>query len=385
MFSAIRNGDVELARKLIIKYKGQAAKTGSTLLLSCEAFVYYKNIFEQLDDVLNINKTAIIAFFRDPIERLLSSYNQAVKRHFQTLPLTSHCHEILGANNGEYSGLIFEPWVEHFKAEHVYIYQYLPHSVERTRLEYLFLQNIGIPEENHKGFICNELPVNVGYSSSALELKRLLNTVLRKDDDKLNKEIDCALQRYSEQSDELWPELSDMVDKNLYGELIEKFKTSNKYIKDNYIRGKTVGFLDTPHSNSSKKNTTPPSHREYSIKYAATQAFFGSSHLHEHIMDLISEKLTATTTDYNTLRLAEVFGFEISSHVAIGSAISDQQLKRVISEKAHMPDCLRELSLILEHSGKYEEAYQVISRALALRPEGPLIVSAHERLTKRLT
>ena len=384
LYTALKDNNLKLAHDLFTKYKQQAAKKNKTLLLSSEAFVYHIDSFEKLTGVLNIKKTAILAFFRDPMERVLSSYSQGVKRHHLTLSLTSHCHKILGSNNKQYSGKIFEPWESIYNKEHTYIFPYIPYSEKSSGLEYFFLEKLGIPEEEHRHFECNNKPINTGYSSSALELKRLLNTVIDRDAKSFNKAIDEHLQHYSDQSNEKQIELPNIISIDLYFDLVDKFRSSNKHMKTAVLRCSSSDFLNYSKRNQIQKGLSKSAAQEYSIKHAARKAFQGNNQLNEYIQTRIKEKLDAQTTDYHTVRLAEAFGLDISPYISLKSNIDNSQIKRIVNEKSGTSDYIRELALILERSGRYEEAYQLIKKALSLSSDGPLIIDIHDRLKKRL-
>jgi hypothetical protein len=383
LFKAICARDMPKAEAMIRQFRRHADKRGQTLLLSSETFVQHHRTFAQFADLLPVGDVAVMGFYREPIDKLLSGYNQTVKRHLQKQRLAAFCRTALESDSAHYTGAVFTDWANRYGEANLYIYPYVSHTTGAERLEFYFLDQLGIAREWHGRFVCNPEAINSGYTRSALELKRLLNVIMTEQDESWDREIDGLLQHYSDHSDEHRPGVVEQIGPELYGELIAKFRSSHEEITGGFLRGRPVeGHFGKDHT--LEKQHVGRVGREYSIRYVADKVFADHAALRQDILARLRTQIADAKPDYDRMRLAEAFGLDLGQLQMISNAMGRPQLNRIMQQRLAVPDCLRELSLLLELSGHVAEAYEIASRALKLRPGGALIKKTRDRLKRRM-
>lgn len=173
-----------------------AKKANLTLLLSSENFYVRAS---ELWLMLQGEKVRVIGWYRDPLEAIVSNYNQEVKRHFLTQTLDARCRRIVGSRT-----------IHHFDGQHLHAWadaagesqcHFYPFSYSAALpIEQSFLEAIGIKASKASRFNIDRALINRSYAPDALELKRRLNLLLTREDVELNRLLDVFLQAYSDQS-----------------------------------------------------------------------------------------------------------------------------------------------------------------------------------------
>ena len=372
---ALVNKDLNTARDCFQTWLSEAKKKGLCLLLSAESF-YGQPI--RLNHLTENLKVVVVVYFRDPIESLISTYNQSVKRHFSTHTLKSFARKQLDRDIPEFSGMIIEKWHTEFGLNNLRVLPYIPSAFPDGKIEYSFINTLGISESARPLFSLLPRRINSSYTPSALELKRLFNHVTSSDT-KLSNEIDWCLQAYSDASDEkpLPPRIS--LSNELFSQFADKFTPSNNYIKNNCIQSYPGGFLVYPQSAIEPLEAT--TRKTSSLSQVLIDAFSGEPKIIEQVQRLVlSNRESKPTSSYSLLKLAELLGDDIEQIEMPNQVFSKFQMDVLTSEVSAPADLLREIALMLYRFEQYEQAYLVISRALSLRPKGQAIIEAYRQL-----
>lgn len=193
--ASLIQGDVEKAQSILNRYVSDARKKGLTLLVSAESLYGFPKQMKSLCSALHVG---VISFFRDPLESVVSGYNQSVKRHCNTKTLDDYCLKILDMSNRGASGMMLYDWSEHFGSENLTVLEYKKPANADSVLERQLLAQLGVLESELDDFEYNAKPINRGYEPIALEFKRLLNAVLDSDQKSNNQKIDYLLQEISD-------------------------------------------------------------------------------------------------------------------------------------------------------------------------------------------
>lgn len=208
----IVNNNIESATDWLRSEYNIACKMKKTLLISAEGLYQYsialKNIISELR--ISTDLVEVVAYFRHPVESLISNYNQAVKRNFLSDSMTDWIGNVLSNNGVRYhSGDIFFDWLTLFPVVKV-----RPFSLEdffHGRIELDFLEWLGVSEKDFKDFSINPEKVNGSYTLSSVEFKRYVNLYLDRSNQRLNNKIDLLLQKFSDECG-----VDDRVDSSTY-------------------------------------------------------------------------------------------------------------------------------------------------------------------------
>ena len=238
--TALLKGDHAHARHLVRKWLRAAHRRDATLLLSAES------LYDQYDAIAELfadTDTWIIAYFRDPIEALISNHNQVVKRHSAKVTLEQYLREQLQRTRDNVSGQTLFRWLERFPRERLRVLPYWADHFPGGRIEYSFLQSLGIDPAHRNAFALPKRRINTSYTNAALEMKRLLNHVIDRSEAKLLKDIDLVLQDLSDHTPPGDAKRA-VVAPATHAALEEVFRPSNDAIKAELLRDVPPGFLD---------------------------------------------------------------------------------------------------------------------------------------------
>src|SRR5690554_6929538 len=114
--SAVIAGDMEKASALIEGWLEEAKARKLTLLVSSEAL--YGRIAE-VRELFSGHDVQVLAYFRHPVEALVSNHNQSIKRHFGRLPLADFLEQKAAPGNRGVNGEVFLDWIKVFGHESV--------------------------------------------------------------------------------------------------------------------------------------------------------------------------------------------------------------------------------------------------------------------------
>lgn len=372
-------GDYKAAEQKVDEWVIEAKKDNACLLLSAES-LYSKP--KMLKKIVENYKVAIVAYFRDPVELLISNYNQLVKRHYATLTLKDFArNECCNDNLDGPSGKVLAIWLECFGHDNVVVMPYGKKYFRDGKIECSFLDFLGVEKRNIKLFKLYDKAINVSYTRSALEFKRLVNHVLDREDIKYGNRIDWCLQSYSDKSNEEAVNPIELLGSKVYSELIDKFSVSNQYLLNNFFKDNLDFFL----KNTDEYRSVPFDYvNQVSLYSVVVEAFEKDEDLVVFIRNKVVDIILKGQAGFSVLKLADLLGVDVPENTSIKSFFNKNQKIVIHSDKAKVPDFLREISISLERLGEYEDAYSVICKAQEMRKQGSGILNIKKRLEIKL-
>lgn len=231
----IVNGNSEEAFDWLKKNYTKASENGCHLVISGESFNPIAKLASPIFARLT-NRIEAVGYFRNPIEFLVSSYNQSVKRHNFSKTLKEHLENVLEKPpSAHLRGRYLREWIEAVGEAHIKIFPYDKNIFAPAGLEYHFLKHIGISDEKHSEFIKLNRRINSSYTPSAIYLKRELNKILDPNMGKINGKIDQALQQFSDSSQEPNSQFTDLLGYDLYKRLEDHFRQCIENLKTNIL------------------------------------------------------------------------------------------------------------------------------------------------------
>ncbi len=188
LFNAAKKSFIEDGKQ-IIKDLINETSLGS-ILLSSEGFYRYP---EELHNI--VGDATIIVYFREQSTRMLSSYNQSVKRKNNTITFDIFVDNIFQKNDGNFDGAILKKWVELFGIENIIFRPYEKEQFVDGNIYIDFLNVLGL--EIYENYIFPTDKINISYNKDALVFKLLINRIIQVPQKGLGRTIDLALQKYS--------------------------------------------------------------------------------------------------------------------------------------------------------------------------------------------
>lgn len=385
---AVIDGDLEAASALVDQWAEEARARKLTLLVSTEAL--YGRIAET-QKVFSGQDVQILAYFRNPVEALVSNHNQLIKRHFGRLPLADFLEQRAHPSNRGVNGDVFLDWVAALGQESLTVRPYNPAAFERERIEYDFLDMLGVRGFSTRSFRLEKRLINTSYTPGALELKRLLNFVLDPKAPKTNAEIDWALQRYSDQAN-VKRSASEkepvQVDPLVLDTLVKNFRPALERMSAEVLETSPGEFWRPVSVVASYSGKASPQLRDVyqAFDYLQQTAPAAMKWVKGATAGLMDGKSPAELP-FAVLKLASVVGVPFREP-AIGTMkppAVDRAVKAVLSGKAQNADYLREFAILLAEQGLVAEAVKVIEKAKSLRPNGQGIIKLHESYLSRLS
>ena len=365
--------NLELAEKNFNICLQEARRRKLPLLLSAEGFYRKAEALARMTQGLNVR---VIGFFRSPVEALVSAHNQMVKRHFLAQRLKTFCQQKVMQENANLSGECLHHWADTFGDAQCFFLPYDSAAYRESSIELDFLQAIGVQAEQRERFHLDRQWVNRSYTPAALELKRLLNSVLTTADEALNRDIDTFLQGYSDRSDEEVARGLTGIDANLVTALQATFADTNRRLMERFTtlrRG-----LDTSVTPDKKAASVRPARLNLSIPLEAL--FASHPELEEVIYERVASRLSEARSNPALAKLADLLGFEVDEPVGIDTMLSAKQQQRLFRDGNEPADYLRELALMLEAAQDFYGASRFIDKAHTLRPKGAGIRRIKQRL-----
>jgi len=372
---ALISGKYEQAKATFERWLGEARGYGACLLLSSEGF------YEQSVGVGELCKgleVRVIGFLRNPIEALVSNYNQGIKRHLFTRRLNQMIPEILASSTEYLVGSPFLKWADVFGEGNCRFMSYRS-TDDDLGLERRFLQQLGVEDVTEALVGGLATKVNRSYVKSALELKRLINIVLNElDDGRAQREIDKILQRYSD----------DATGEEVYG-LSDLSPGERAYLEARLAPAFNEVVKRFPHLKMvavpmDEQLRSPATCHDLIRPLAAIRKSA------PELVELIRKRAVALRDrgrdDYAFCKLLEVLGIDFSEPVSRRgvSGLTDAQKALLRGEKIELADCLREMAVLFERQGLLEDAFLVINRAHLLRPMGQGILRVRARIAGKL-
>lgn len=368
---------LEQATGLFKKYLNAAKKKKVDLLLSAESFYINPEKFKQILSDFSGSIT-IIAFFRDPLETIYSSYSQLIKRHFFKGTFEHHFKTITQSDGGYFSGKILHRWIDSFGLENCKIHPYDFNVFINHRIEYTFLNLIDIDLSFIDSFSISEKKINKSYTHSALELKRLINSALDEKHIAINAKIDRALQHFSDNSPETRRDYREILTTHQRNLIREKFKNSNKKILDVLCTSPSSSYLTydaSPGVNEGKGVV------EFTLPSVYSQALSEDPSIYEFLSNRTLALLQKNAENSSLNTLAEIL--KLPQKASPTHFFSTEQLSKIMDKDATLFTMIIALVTALEKKGHIEEALQLADRALELRPNGKMAKALHSRLKQK--
>lgn len=370
---ALLNKKYEQADSTLQRWLTEAREQDACLLLSAEA------LYGQHEAVANMCcdlRVKVVAFLRHPIEYLLANHNQGVKRHFSTKRLGALLPEILKRPTGHLAGLPLLSWAEAFGSDNCCFMAYKSPSAGGNAVEKRFLKALEVPDEQaHRLLSQSQEITNRSYVKSALELKRLLNTVLEDMPAALIHQVDWSLQGYSDRSREetgyTMADLTVEMRERLEHHLLKQMAP----VVECFPQLKSVAELP-PEENHAQMgdwlNLVAPL---AALKADAPQVV---QEVYQRALVLRDQG----RQNYAFCKLLDVLGIEFSEPGDRKSipGLSEQQRNILNQPNAREADCLREMAVLLEQQGLLDDALFVIGRAVSRRPQGKVIQQIQKRI-----
>ena len=371
IFSEDKNGrfifDVDKASSLI----EHAERDGvEYILLSSEAFInLVKPLAEYFEDV------HFIFYLRNPIESSESLYNQSVKRHFNTLLITTP--KVVSFNKL----LKLHELTKSF-AHRLSLRFYGDNFFSGGNIVQDFLETIGL----RRITVTNAKVINGSYSFEALEFKRLLNQFPLIE---LHQELDVFLQQYqgdissfsvySEEQFEEYKGKATVALENMFSLLGLENSSFQKVVEEQTQRERFSQVLSEPAASKILQSMYEYSPSLFSqvrnIVSSKYLSFLDFSPLNDQMFDYIARPISPVKRSLSTL-MRKLVKPEVSYSLT-GSPTRENiaSLMQALRVKRHMDEgkFLRELALYFEAEGDILQAFKYMNRAKFFRPQGELI------------
>ena len=382
LWAALREGDVEGAEALLEKWLNHARKKDLILVLSSESFFNQAELLAKLFyERLHISPRAIrvIAFVRAPVDYLLGNHNQGIKRHGQSWSLSSHLIPVLkNSKPSSLSGVPLLQWADAFGDHNCHFLTYHKPAADTRQIEAVFLEELGVPASEIRDLLPERKIINRSYVRSALELKRTLNTVLARLPSKIGRQIDLALQEYSDLHPYEGSVGSQDIPAVLYRDINAKFLTAME-----------PAFKRFP---SLDRNVLfPPQPEKDTLTAAITNPYRPLAYLEEqHPEELDAIRKVALIQykegdkSYAFLKLLDLLGISFEEPVVL-KGLSARTRGIIASRKMKEADRLRELGVYFEQQGLLDDALLLLEKALEARPGGGGIKKIKQRVVHKKT
>jgi len=381
--NGISGGHSKLAISLIGKKKEEAnslfrnwyqksRKDNKTLLLSSESFF---NISGYLQQFLANKKVLVIAYYRSPLDYVISVHNQLVKRHYETRTLRNYVSKLLELPQGT-ANLINKPWHTIYQEweklvgnENLRVRYYNEKHFYDNKIELDFIHQLGLDTGPFK---TDKKRINTSYCDDALELKRMMNNVLEKDN-ALNHKIDLLLQKYSDQHPGSCKRDGCPLDSALIQSLSSHFKLTEKIVHDKYL-----GF----EPDSSIRYVKSAEKAQLSLGEVAKHLMRNSDIKH-YLRAQTIITLNSGFMNYSIFKFAELLEIEgLEEFEQEDLWFTERQISRM--PKYNLVEFLRDTSLLLYKRKDFVNAEKLINKALKIRPRGPAIIKLKKDITCQL-
>lgn len=371
---ALMQGNEDQARQRLAEWLAEARKRDMCLLLSAEIFYARCAMMRRITDGLQVQ---VVGFLRHPVDFLLGNHNQGIKRHFGTRRLDSLLAGALNRRNDHQVGKPFLEWADAYGDGNCAFMPYKSPTQGGAAIERRFLQTLGLSEAQAGALVGETEIVNRSYVKSALELKRLLNTLLSDLPKSAARHVDWSLQDYSDRAvdehgctmaDVSW-EMREMLTDHVLEQLapvVERFPELREVA------------------------TGPESPAEQG---ADTWLDLGSPlkalaedepQVLAQIREAAVAQRDAGRSDYAFYKLLEVLGIPFDEPEFCRQLLTPAARKTLANNNAGGADYLREMALMLERLNFLDDALMVIDRALDKRPSGKVIKRIKTRIERKL-
>lgn len=354
------------------------------VLISTEAFYGYPELIHAI-----IPDAKIIVYFRNQLDLVESSYNQAVKREGQKASFSVALRNITNMQEPFYTGKLILDWVRLFGVKNVRFRVYENETFKNQNIYDDFLDALGIADTS--GFEKPSDKVNVSYCLDALDYKRCLNALTYGYDFPYMKEVDAVLQAYSHDYFK-----SGGSKYSLYSR--SELREADKFFEPYRLElSKTFGLKPGLFRSAYKLKpcSLNADERVRAIEkitdlLIAREPRIGAILGHCLAKGLRSE---SAATRAAAQELAPLFARpefyeknyeELSSESYESMWFTDRQLSMMLDGKYREPDFLRDIAVLADNRKHTKLAHGLISRALELRPNGPKIIELERYYREKL-
>ncbi|WP_396621491.1 hypothetical protein [Marinobacter sp. W-8] len=372
----IDDGELDKARAQLDTWLKAAARKNLVLLLSAEGFYTQAKTLPLLFEG---HELSVAAFVRHPVEFVIANHNQSVKRHFGTQTLQNVLEKVPQSQNRGVNGELLFEWAEAVGRDNLSVLAYHKPSLPKGRVEFAFLKWLGVSGLSLSGFRVPERLINTSYAPEALELKRLLNTVLIQDDRTINHQVDIFLQHYSDRRNNETPRRAGglPVQPAVLRSAYQAFEDSNARLLKELVQSPPKGFLKTPYSLGEPE--VPDALGVLTLGRAMTEKL---PEVSRYLQARVEENLTQRRVPYAIYKLADVIGIPYSEPET-PQVMREEFLRVFRAPKTVAADHLRALAQFLVSEDYKNEALNVIRQAEKQRPNGPVIRDLRIALEKR--
>ena len=359
-----------------LKSQLKKARAKNIKLLVCAEGLYQQA--SKLKKIMPDCNSAVVGYIRNPVESLVSNYNQGVKRSFFTEGLLEFCWSVLqGPPDKFHSGKMLEEWIENFSLEQMHFKPFGRPFFEGGSLENDFFGSLGISEAELAGWEFPESKINGSYNVSVLQLKQILNLFLDKTAVRENNKLDILLQGFSDISSEESASAVGSLGENLHRQLLSFFSEDIAWVNKEVFNGQYPGLWSDKFVGGSRGAFRS----QLSLENTYQLAIATDSKLEKYILSCAKKRLPGLPQASLVYSLLPVLAGEGVGFKAESLSKTLRNISPALLEDAKdMADYQRDLALIYEAAGDYDVAKKLVSLALKERPSGPLINKIYNRL-----
>lgn len=344
------------------------------VLISSEAFYACPELMYEV-----VPNATVIVYFRNQIDLLESSYNQAVKREGQKAPFSRALRRVIFDKDSFYTGELVLKWVELFGLKNVIFRVYEEGFFKNENIYDDFLDAIGI--ESSKEFKKPGDKVNVSYCLDALEYKRCLNAVVEGVEFPYMKDVDAVLQNYSHDYFKAGGRKYSLYSKEELDEADRFFQPYRELL------AKTFGLRSRLFNKSYKLKpfSLNSEARIIAIRKITDQLLHREPRIEKVLATCLAAGLKADSGAVRSaaIKLSPLLArpsFYEASYKELASDedkplwFTERQLSMMTDSRYREPDFLRDIAVLANNRKQTSFAYRLIKRALELRPNGPKII-----------
>ncbi|WP_158774119.1 hypothetical protein [Cobetia sp. L2A1] len=376
---ALRDKDIDGAEALLSKWLTHARKKGLKLVLSSESFFnqaepLYTLLHERMQ--LAPEDIRVIAFVRAPIDYLMGNHNQGIKRHGETWRLSNHLAPVMRNGKPSLAGLPLIQWANAFGDDNCHFMTYQRPADDVPQIEAVFLRELGVAASEIPALLPEKKITNRSYVRSALELKRILNTVLGKLPSEVGREIDWALQGYSDQHPEEDSLGSRDIPELLYKDINDMFLAAMEPVIQRFpTLDRAVLF---PPQEPKRVRTADLNNPYRPLAYLEV-------HCAKELAAVKEEALAQYRQGrqgYAFLKLLDLLGIDFEEPAA-QAGLSPRARGIIASSNMKEADRLRELGSYFEQHGLLDDALLLLEKARDNRPSGGSIKKLQRRVVDK--
>lgn len=373
---------VEKARAYLDKLVGKS--DSESVLISTEAFYNHPDLVRQI-----VPSAKIIVYFRNQLDLVESSYNQAVKRAGQKASFSTALKRVLASKEPFYTGELILKWAELYGVNNIIFRVYEPESFVNGNIYDDFLSALGV--SGGGAFAKPKEKVNVSYNIDALVYKRCVNAITEGFVFPYMKEVDDTLQAYSHERFR-----SGEVKYSLYSG--EELKMASEFFSPYCDEIKRVFRFE--HDLFKKTYDLSPfeinfDDRLNAIHRITDRLLVREPRMGENLAVCLAKSLRSESplVQASAMELAPLLSrpefYEANYSELSGDEVrpcwfSENQLSMMINGKYREPDFLRDIAVQADSRKHARFAHRLIQRALELRPNGPKIIELERAYRAKL-